>query len=446
MSTTLQRRLVAQQICIWLVALVAVAVYCRSASAAEVQWEPDSNMDGQLFPSLIISTATQRPDADDDPDPQVLGDEYGLLGVAITAPAAHAKVVVTLRENALMNTSTWSGELIESGTEYNIAPKINYKFAELRKVRQQVPLNVTFAVNVNGKPAGEKHETITVHSINDCPFAVDDAEETINDKPDEDAGGLARATGNGENNDNSESDSKDERDNSEGSTGETTDMGWMFAAYVNEGSPVVDTILKEALSSGGVDHFAGYQGGPDDVLHEVFAVWSALQKRGIHYSNITTTPGGSQLVYSQHVRFVEESLQNEQANCVDGSVLFCSILRKLGMRAFLVTQPSHMYMGVYLTRSGDDRIGLETTMIGAKVAADAEKVKTIPPLRSLQGSLAPKIRESDAWRSFERAVAEGTATLERDNAKLESEDPNYQVIDIDESRNEGIMPISSDGA
>jgi hypothetical protein len=170
----------------------------------------------------------------------------------------------------------------------------------------------------------------------------------------------------------------------------------------------VDKVLKEALATRLINQFAAYQGSSDDVVREVFAVWAALQARGIHYSTVTTTPGGTQTVYHPNVRFIEESLQNEQANCVDGSVLFASILRKLGMRTFLVTVPGHMYMGVYLAGKGDDRIAIETTMIGAGVSESEEKVKTIPPLRSLKEKLDKKARESAPWRTFEAAVTEGT--------------------------------------
>ena len=156
-------------------------------TAAEITWQPNANMDSQLFPSLIIATATQRPADDDDnePDPTLLGDPYGAVGISIAAPKSGAKVQVTLLENGVMNKSTWSGVLDEADTDYFIAPKINYKFEQLRKVRQQVPLNVTFAVKVNGKEIGEQTETLTLRTINDCPFGVSEAEETIHEEDQE---------------------------------------------------------------------------------------------------------------------------------------------------------------------------------------------------------------------------------------------------------------------
>src|SRR5438874_3560555 len=145
--------------------------------AEEVEWAPEANMDHQLFPSLLIATASVRPVESDDeeaekPDPYLLGERFGLVGVSVKAPEANAKVKVTLKENELMAASSWSGELAEAGKDYFIAPKVNYKFEKLRQTTQQVPMNVSFEVEVDGEATGEKYETLQVRSINDCPFAV----------------------------------------------------------------------------------------------------------------------------------------------------------------------------------------------------------------------------------------------------------------------------------
>lgn len=197
--------------------------------AVEVEWTPEANMDHQLFPSLLIATATARPDDDDEKraeDPYLIGDEYGLVGVSIKPSAAHAKVKVTLKENELMSAATWSGELPEAGKDYFIAPKVDYKFDRLRKMTQQVPLNVAFVVELDGKSAGEKSETLQVRSINDCPYGVTNDEETLDD---------------------------------ENFTAGTAELGWMFAAYVNENHPFIDKILQEALATKIVNAFLHYQ-------------------------------------------------------------------------------------------------------------------------------------------------------------------------------------------
>ena len=236
---------------------VAAGLACLSlvslSRADEIQWTPEANMDHQLFPSLIIATASVRPIENTDqeaetPDPYLLGERFGLVGVSIKAPAANAKVKVTLKENDLMAATTWTGELAEEGKDYFIAPKVNYKFERLRQVTQQIPMNVTFEVEVEGEPAGEKAETLQVRSINDCPFAVSNAEETLNDE-NFIAGSAA--------------------------------LGWMFAAYVNENHPMLEKVLQEALETKIVGAFRVTTHEHDETLKQVFALWSALQKRGL---------------------------------------------------------------------------------------------------------------------------------------------------------------------
>ena len=180
---------------------------------------------------------------------------------------------------------------------------------------------------------------------------------------------------------------------------------------------------------------------PAEVARQVFAIWSALQKRGIQYSSTTTTPGGSDVVYSQYVRFLDQSIINTQANCVDGSVLFASILRKISINPFLVTIPGHMYMGFYLTRDKKDFVGLETTAIGVANATDEEKSDEPKALTALRGKLDEKARGGRDWKTFARAIQIATDDLEKNKEKFESTDPNYQLIDLDKAREEGIMPI-----
>jgi hypothetical protein len=397
-----------------LFAAVILVLLVSQSRADEIEWTPEANMDRQLFPSLLIATASQRP-ADDgqeeakEPDPYLLGDQFGLVGVSIKAPKANSQVTITLKENELMAAATWSGELAEEGKDYSIAPKMNYKFDRLRKVTQQVPMNVAFEVEVDGESAGEKTETLQVRSINDCPFAVSNSEETL-----------------------------DEENASAGST----EMGWMFAAYVNENHPMLDKVLQEALETKIVSAFRVTTHEHDETLKQVFAIWSALQKRGIQYSSTTTTPGGSETVKSQYVRFVDQSLANTQANCVDGSVLLASILRKISIEPFLVTVPGHMYVGFYLGAGKSQFVALETTVIGLPDVAEEKKPGEPAALTALRDKLDAAVRARRDWKTFAKALQTGTEDLAKNKEKLDAEDASYQWIDLAEARNDGIMPIS----
>jgi hypothetical protein len=395
--------------------LAAFALICcqQLLRADEVEWTPEANMDHQLFPSLIIATATVRPVEPEDeeaekPDPYLLGERFGLVGVSVKSPAENAKVKVTVKENELMAASSWSGDLAEAGKDYFIAPKVNYKFERLRQATQQVPMNVTFELEVDGESAGEKYETLQVRSINDCPFAVANSEETLDDE-NFIAGNAA--------------------------------LGWMFAAYVNENHPLLDKILQEALETKIVSAFKVTTHEHEETLRQVFALWSALQKRGLQYSSTTMTPGGSETVQSQFVRFIDQSLGNTQANCVDGSVLFASLLRKISIEPFLVTVPGHMYVGFYLGAGKSQFIGLETTVLGLADVADEKKPGDPAALTALRDKLDAATKSRRDWKTFAKAIQVGTEDLSKNKEKFAGEDTTYQWIDLAEARSEGIMPI-----
>jgi hypothetical protein len=405
-------------------AAAVVALLCAGCSRTpDPEWHAEAAMDHQFFPALVIATASVRPVEEGDeeakkPDPYLLGDKFGLLGVSIKTFSPNADVKVTIKENDVIAATAWSGKLAEANHDYYIAPKLNYKFDRLRKVSQQVPLNVDFAVEVNGKPLGDKTETLQIRSINDCPYGVANSEETVDDE-------------------NIESGS--------------ADLGWMFAAYVNENHPQLDKILQEALATKIVDAFDGYQANdPVDVMKQVFAIWTTLQKHGIKYSSVTETPGGSPLVKSQFVRFLDQSINMTQANCVDGSVLFASLLRKIGINPFLVAVPEHMYIGFYVSNSDNEDeseyVGLETTLIGAPDFDEVSEDDMPTPLADLSEQLGGRVRDSRAWKSFAAAVTDKTADLDEKADKFNAGDPDYQTIDIAEARDDGIMPISFEKA
>jgi hypothetical protein len=258
------------------------------------------------------------------------------------------------------------GTLAEDGVYYTVWPVLKYDFGKLLALRQTVPETLTIKVTVDGQ-AGEEVRRMQVRPINECVFGFVDE-----DGP--------------------------------------TDLSWTFAAYVNENHPFIDEILRAALDSGDVDNFAGYQKDRKGVRKEIKAVWNALQNRGFRYSNITTTSGGEDNVFTQHVRLMGDALKTSQANCVDGSVLMASILRKLGIDVYLVCVPSHMFIAASLDEEDGKIIGIETTMLGNS--------------------------------TFEEAVKVGSEQLEEAGDKFEDpEELDYQLININSARQLGIIPI-----
>jgi hypothetical protein len=376
-------------------ALVIGCVLGGLTGAARGEFTTIAGWDHQLFPSYAVATATLRHDDDEEADETELGDPHGLFGIEIESPGDDVTVKVTIKCSEIMEPSTFTGTLATEGETYTIRPKIRYKYSALTQNKQATPITVTFRVEIEDEDAEEESETLTMRSINDCPFAIVDEEEGV------------------------------------------TDISFMFAAYVNEQHPFADKVLREALDRGAVDSFTGYQTqDPGEVYRQVFALWDALTARDVRYSDITTTAGESEAVYCQHVRLLDETVNNAQANCADGSVLFASLLRKIGIESYLVMVPGHAYLAFALDEKGEKLAGLETTMLQS---AAPEKINQI---KSLSKLLDKEWLEADSYAVFSAAIAVGTADLQKNAKKFaDQNEPDYLLMSVTKARKMGILPI-----
>jgi hypothetical protein len=385
--------------------LMWLAMGLAHAAHADDSYTVLAGWDRQLFPSYLVATATVRlppedqVDEDPDADITVLGDHQGVLGVELTSPSAESTVTVTVQANGILEESSFEGTLDEEGSVYRIFPRVRYKYDVLTKNRQSVPLEVTFTVDIDGEQLETQTVTVTLRSINDCPWVIE-------------------------------------------SDGEVKDISFMFAAYVNEQHPFVDKILREALDQGAVDSFTGYQSGdPAEVYRQVYAIWNALSQRDVRYSNITTEVATNRAVASQHVRLVDESINNGQANCVDGSVLLASLLRKIDIEPSLVYVPGHCYLAFALDAKGEHIVGLETTLIGG--AADADDVRDLPDGTKV---VDDEWRATDSWATFCAAVQAGEEDMAKNAEKFNQDDPEFQIVSIKAARAVGILPIAFDSS
>lgn len=98
---------------------------------------------------------------------------------------------------------------------------------------------------------------------------------------------------------------------------------------------------------------------------QVAAAFHTMRELGIKYSSITATSNSNPNILSQYIRFADEVLNNTQANCADGTVFFCSVLRKIGIHPVMVFKPGHVYLGYYLNNSKTSLRLLETTLVGS---------------------------------------------------------------------------------
>ncbi|HMQ86292.1 MAG TPA: hypothetical protein PKB07_01810 [Flavilitoribacter sp.] len=154
-------------------------------------------------------------------------------------------------------------------------------------------------------------------------------------------------------------------------------MRWMTVGYVNEESREIEEIMNEIVKSNPQIPAWGYAAGSGDVLFDqIEAIWKFLQAKDVKYASMTTTTDGfNPNLRSQYVRNVENSLNDKLANCIDGSVLIVSILRKWGFPTSLVLVPGHAFIsfGIKEVEEVNNKTveimkeyHLETTLVGAK--------------------------------------------------------------------------------
>jgi hypothetical protein len=363
-------------------------------SVPAVKWEPVVISSGvlpttDLFPAQVLAMAARRGGK---PRARSIGDTNGVLGVVATTAKAGASVKVTIRLDGFAEDSTLTATLSEAQQAYELWPTIRFDSRALALLRQSVPATAVFSISVDGVAQPDVTRTLTIRAVNDVPYSF------------------------------------------RLKNGRELDTSELFAGFVNENSPIIDPILRRALDFKAVPQFKGYQGTPEQVVREVFAVWNVLQRDGVKYSSIATSSAQSQTVYSQHVRFPDETYRNGQANCVDGTVFFASVLYKLGIYPELVMVPGHMFLGFFTDARRSQQMFLETTRIG--ISAPLSIQQNSVPFLTRDGALY-----SESYRLFRLAVEDGNQEYQQARAMLMAKAPRYHVIDIDLSRRAGISPI-----
>jgi hypothetical protein len=311
----------------------------------------EASFQNNIYPSLLLSLGASYP-------------EYTrCLSVTVSgAPPSGAQVRI---ESDLFEVPA-TVSLEAPGGQATLNPDLPWNYALLRRTAQLGPHSFVATLIVAGRPAAQAPLVCNVHSVNEVVSRI-----------------FTPASGQWE------------------------DTSVCFAAYVNEDHPFISTLLQDAISGGGVRAFTGYQNGLRSEMAQAQAVWDTLAARGLSYVNVATDSGASALVSTQYVRFLEQSLRDKGANCVDASVMFASILRRIGLRPVLIFRPGHCFAGFYDGPDGGHIVAFETTFLGTASFASAEEEGG----RELQGTL-PFIGSAE-----------------------------YSVVDIALCRQQGINPI-----
>lgn len=110
----------------------------------------------------------------------------------------------------------------------------------------------------------------------------------------------------------------------------------------------------------------------NQVRQQAEAVFRALKQSRISYvSSIYTF--GNYPGETQRIRLPRETLQLDNANCIDVSVVFASAMENLGMQPLVVIVPGHAFTGVRLGRDSQKVLYLDLTVLPKGTFASATK-------------------------------------------------------------------------
>jgi hypothetical protein len=182
--------------------------------------------------------------------------------------------------------------------------------------------------------------------------------------------------------------------------GSWRDMTPYFGAFVTPNAPSVQTFLRSAARRHPAGQLVGYQGERADVTVQIQAMFDALKADAdLTYVNSVLTTSPREGFAEQRVRVPRESLHDKQANCIDGTVLFASLIEAASMHAAIVIVPGHAFVAWQTWDDADEWRYLETTMTGsddfatacqageatAARFADRRRIHAVPALRSEHG-------------------------------------------------------------
>ena len=165
--------------------------------------------------------------------------------------------------------------------------------------------------------------------------------------------------------------------------GSIVDLTDYLSAFVTPHAPEVEDLLRKALNHHPKRKIVGYQGASaiEDARRitreQVEAIYSALKRdAGLAYVNSPLNFGKLEGQITQRVRLPSTSIHEDQsrANCIDGSVLYASLLELADLQPLIVIVPGHAFVGWRVWRDVDQFEFLETTLIGADSFENALRV------------------------------------------------------------------------
>lgn len=205
--------------------------------------------------------------------------------------------------------------------------------------------------------------------------------------------------------------------------GGIVDLSDYLTAWVTPRTPMIEQWLRRAAECHPQKSMVGYQGAntpaekAEVVRAQARAIFTVLkQDANLTYINSPLNMGRQARQITQRIRLPGESLAaGGSANCIDGAVLFASLLELASLEPLLVIVPGHAFVGWRIWRGVNQYEFLETTMIGSEDFATANQT---------------------GRREYDEALANGFFTR-----GLFDPGGFARLVDIAACRTKGILPL-----
>ncbi len=357
------------------------------------RWEVTITPFNQVFPALELSQTKRT--AVGSPTSHIRGDGTGLIAVRVFTEHAVERLRLTVNSPFLTHPSEIETAANDGQTEYELHPRLAWNLSALSALNTAHNETLSLKLEADGISLGERQIEISLRPLSEALYYVRDG-------------------------------------------GDAVDLSFIFAAYVNERDAIVTHIIEQALDYDIVETFDGYAShDANQVYRQVWAVWQAIEAQGIRYSDANPAISHGPNVYSQRVRFLNQTWNDRTANCVDGSVLLASVLQRLGLHSFLVLVPGHAFIGFYTDAESHNAAYLETTVLGEPISTP------VPGRPSFATSVTESKTNQRSLISFRTALAAGRLRYQRVKQKFDGRHrPDYVLVDIATARTYGISPIA----
>ena len=183
-----------------------------------------------------------------------------------------------------------------------------------------------------------------------------------------------------------------------------------LATWVTPHSKVIENVISIAKEYHKDKSLEGYQTALENqeisrsVDLQCEAIFMALKELGISYVDASLSFGWNKNFASQRIKLPFNTIKTKAANCIDGTVLFASLLEHVGIQPIVILVPRHALIGWRPYPNSNTIMPLETTLI----ASCDYKTAVLNGTRSLERGLqaAKEISGHNNMR-IEEAISHG---------------------------------------